>query len=91
MMGKKGFYLRTAAAAAVVAAILAAVFRFGLSAKTHDDIYEAVVDSSSGVKSHVDSRCDLLERKLDRIEGKIDRLLKIAEGPLPDGMKPPAP
>ena len=39
------------------------------------------------VNDHVDFRYKALDAKLDRIEGKIDRLLKIAERPLPDGMQ----
>ena len=54
---------------------------------THEDIYDAVTEESTKVQSVVDDRYQKLDRKLDRIEGKLDKLLKIADRPLPDGMQ----
>ena len=54
---------------------------------THEEIYEAVTKESAKVQSVVDDRYQRLDRKLDRIEGKLDKLLEIANRPLPDGMK----
>ncbi len=54
---------------------------------THEDIYDAVTEESTKVQSVVDDRYQKLDRKLDRIEGKLDKLLKIANRPLPDGMQ----
>ena len=54
---------------------------------THEEIYEAVTEESSKVQSVVDDRYQRLDRKLDRIEGKLDKILEIANRPLPDGMQ----
>ena len=54
---------------------------------THEAICEAVTDESAKVQAVVDDRYQKLDRKLDRIEGKLDRLLEIANRPLPDGMQ----
>ena len=54
---------------------------------THEDIYEAVTEESTKVQSVVDDRYQRLDKKLDRIEGKLDKLLEIANRPLPDGMQ----
>ena len=54
---------------------------------THEEIYEAVTEESAKVQAVVDDRYQRLDRKLDRIEGKLDKLLEIANRPLPDGMQ----
>ena len=54
---------------------------------THEEIFEAVAEESAKVQSVVDDRFQKLERRLDRIEGKLDKLLEIANRPLPDGMQ----
>ena len=54
---------------------------------THEEIYEAVTEESAKVQSVVDDRYRKLDQKLDRIEGKLDKLLEIANRPLPDGMQ----
>ena len=54
---------------------------------THEDIYDAVAEESTKVQSVVDDRYQKLDRKLDRIEAKLDKLLEIANRPLPDGMQ----
>lgn len=54
---------------------------------THEDIYDAVTEESTKVQSVVDDRYQKLDRKLDRIEAKLDKLLEIANRPLPDGMQ----
>ena len=54
---------------------------------THEEIYEAVTEESAKVQTVVDDRYQKLDQKLDRIEGKLDKLLEIANRPLPDGMQ----
>ena len=54
---------------------------------THEEIYEAVTEESANVRSVVEDRFQKLDKKLDRIEGKLDKLLEIANRPLPDGMQ----
>ena len=61
-------------------------FRFN-GGVSHRDICTAVRGEAAGLHEHVEQRYHDLDRKLDRIEGKLDRLLKIAESPLPDGMQ----
>ena len=65
----------------------AVVFYLKFAGVTHEDIYEAVTEESAKVQSVVDDRYQKLDRKLDRIEGKLDKLLEIANRPLPDGMQ----
>ena len=65
----------------------AAVWYLKFSGVTHEEIYEAVTEESAKVQSVVDDRYQRLDRKLDRIEGKLDKLLEIANRPLPDGMQ----
>ena len=54
---------------------------------THEEIREAVTEGSAKVQSVVDDRYQRLDRRLDRIEDKLDKLLEIANRPLPDGMQ----
>ena len=54
---------------------------------SHQDICDVVRSESQGLHEHVERRYQDLDKKLDRIEGKLDRLLKIADRPLPDGMQ----
>ena len=68
-------------------ALAAALWYLKFYGVTHEEIYEAVTDESAKVQSVVDDRYQRLDRKLDRIEGKLDKLLEIANRPLPDGMK----
>ena len=72
----------------LVIALGAAVWYLKFAGVTHEDIYEAVTDESGKVQAMVDDRYQKLDRKLDRIEGKLDKLLEIANRPLPDGMQP---
>ena len=65
----------------------AALWYLKFSGVTHKEIYEAVTEESAKVQSVVDDRYQRLDRKLDRIEGKLDKLLEIANRPLPDGMQ----
>ena len=53
---------------------------------THEDLREAVIGESAKVQETVDDRYRRLDRKLDRIEGKLDMLLEIANRPLPDAI-----
>ena len=68
-------------------ALGAAVWALKFSGVTHKDIYEAVTEESAKVQSVVDDRYQKLNQKLDRIERKLDKLLEIANRPLPDGMQ----
>ena len=65
----------------------AAIWYLKFAGVTHEDIYDAVTGESDKVQSVVDDRYRKLDRKLDRIESKLDRLLEIANRPLPDGMQ----
>ena len=65
----------------------AAVWYLKFAGVTHEEIYEAVTEESAKVQSVVDDRYQKLDKKLDRIEGKLDKLLEIANRPLPDGMQ----
>ena len=54
---------------------------------SHRDLEKAILRESAAVREHMDVRCDALERRLDRIESKIDRLIDMATPKLPDGMR----
>lgn len=79
---------RLAVALAVLAAILAAVLYLRFGGVTHARIVSAIDARAEEIKGHADVRFSALDRKLDRIEAKLDRLLEIAARPLPDGMQP---
>ena len=64
-----------------------AIWYLKFAGVTHEDIYDAVTEESTKVQSVVDDRYRKLDQKLDRIEGKLDKLLEIANRPLPDGMQ----
>ena len=64
-----------------------AIWYLKFAGVTHEEIYDAVTDESTKVQSVVDDRYQKLDRKLDRIESKLDNLLEIANRPLPDGME----
>ena len=68
-------------------ALAAALWYLKFYGVTHEEIYEAVTEESAKVQFVVDDRYQRLDRKLDRIEGKLDKLLEIANRPLPDGMR----
>ena len=68
-------------------ALAAALWYLKFYGVTHEEIYKAVTEESAKVQSVVDDRYQKLDRKLDRIEGKLDKLLEIANRPLPDGMQ----
>ena len=71
----------------LLVAVVAAIWYLKFAGVTHEDIYDAVTGESDKVQSVVDDRYQKLDRKLDRIEGKLDKLLEIANRPLPDGMQ----
>ena len=71
----------------LLVALAAALWYLKFYGVTHEDIYEAVTEESAKVQSAVDDRYQRLDRKLDRIESKLDKLLEIANRPLPDGMQ----
>lgn len=68
-------------------ALAGAVLYLKFSGVTHEDIYSAVHEESATIQSTVDDRYSKLDRKLDRIEGKLDKLLEIANRPLPDNLQ----
>ena len=68
-------------------ALAAALWYLKFYGVTHEDIYEAVAEESAKVQSVVDDLYQRLDGKLDRIESKLDKLLEIANRPLPDGMQ----
>ena len=68
-------------------ALAAALWYLKFYGVTHEEIYKAVTEESAKVQSVVDDRYQRLDRKLDRIEGKLDKILEIANRPLPDGMR----
>ena len=68
-------------------ALAAALWYLKFCGVTHEEIREAVTEGSAKVQSVVDDRYQRLDRKLDRIESKLDKLLEIANRPLPDGMQ----
>ena len=68
-------------------ALAAALWYLKFYGVTHEEIYEAVTEESVKVQTVVDDRYRRLDKKLDRIEGKLDKLLEIANRPLPDGMQ----
>ena len=68
-------------------ALGAAIWYLKFAGVTHENILDAVRGESANVQNVVDDRYRKLDRKLDRIEGKLDRLLEIANRPLPDGMQ----
>ena len=71
----------------LVIALGTAIWYLKFAGVTHEEIYEAVTEESAKVQAVVDDRYQKLDKKLDRIEGKLDKLLEIANRPLPDGMR----
>ena len=71
----------------LVIALGTAIWYLKFYGVTHEDIYEAVTAESAKVQSVVEDRYQKLDKKLDRIEGKLDKLLEMANRPLPDGMR----
>ena len=71
----------------LVIALGAALWYLKFYGVTHEEIYEAVTEESVKVQTVVDDRYRRLDKKLDRIESKLDKLLEIANRPLPDGMQ----
>lgn len=74
----------------LLALIVAAALYLKFAGVTHEDLRDAVRGESATIQQAMDDRYRALDRKLDRIEGKLDRLLEIANRPLPDGMSPAA-
>ena len=68
-------------------ALAAALWYLKFYGVTHEEIHEAVTEESAKVQAVVDDRYQRLDRKLDRIEGKLDKILEIANRPLSDGMQ----
>lgn len=57
---------------------------------SHRELKSSILTESQTIQSKVDARCDALDRKLDHIEAKLDKLIEMATPKLPDGMKPAA-
>lgn len=63
--------------------------------ETESVVIQDVVEAQAGrTRAQVDTRADALEQKLDalnrkfgQIESKLDRLLQLADRPLPDGLQ----
>ena len=68
-------------------ALGAALWYLKFAGVTHEEIYDAVTEESAKVQNVVDDRYQKLDKKLDRSEGKLDKILEIANRPLPDGMQ----
>lgn len=71
----------------LVIALGAAIWYLKFAGVTHEEIHEAVTCELEKIQSVVEDRYQKLDQKLDRIEGKLDKLLEIANRPLPDSMK----
>ena len=71
----------------LVIALVAAIWCLKFAGVTHEEIYEAVTEESTKVQAVVDDRYQKLDKKLDRIEGKLDKLLEIVNRPLSDDMQ----
>ena len=69
-------------------ALLCAVLYLRFGGVTHERLYDAVVNESDEIQERIDVRCRELDRKLDRIEGKLDKILEMANRPLPDNLQP---
>ena len=70
----------------ILLAIVIATLCLRYGGVTHESIRHAVVSESGAIKDRIDDRYNALDRKLDRIEGKLDRILEIATRPLPDNL-----
>ena len=75
-------------AGVILLAIIIAALCLRYGGVTHESIHHAVLDESSEIKERIDDRYSALDKKLDRIEGKLDRILDIANRPLPDNLQP---
>ena len=75
-------------AGAILLAIIIAALYLRYGGVTHESIHHAVLNESSGIKERIDDRYSALDRKLDRIEGKLDRILEMANRPMPDNLQP---
>ena len=73
--------------AAVVILILLVILYTRFGGVTHERIYDAVADRSNEILDRIDARATALDTKLDRLEGKLDQLLEIANRPMPDAMR----
>ena len=54
---------------------------------THRELAELITIEGAATRAKVDDRCNALDAKLDRIESKLDKLIRLATTQLPDGMK----
>ena len=72
----------------ILLAILAAALYLRFGGVTHERLYDKVVEESGMIQEKIDDRYRALDQKLDRIEGKLDKILEIANRPLPDNLKP---
>lgn len=72
----------------ILFALAGAVWYLKFSGVTHEDILEAVREESTVIQTTVHDRYLKLDQKLDRIEGKLDKILELANRPLPDNLQP---
>ena len=75
-------------AGAILLAIIIAALYLRYGGVTHESIQHAVLSESVEIKERIDDRYSALDRKLDRIEGKLDRILEIANRPMSDNLQP---
>ena len=71
----------------LLTAVAALIWYLKFAGVTHEEICEVVADESEIIQTVVEDRYQKLDKKLDRIEGKLDKLLEIANRPLSDGMQ----
>jgi len=76
-------------AALILLLLLFVAWRWFVSCEgvTHRDLKMFVVREGAETRAHIDERCDVLEKKLDRVEAKLDCLLEMASPKWSDGMK----
>ena len=52
-----------------------------------DELAKLLDDRAGKIVEAFDARYEALEKKLDSVDSKLDRILRLAAGPLPDGME----
>ena len=67
--------------------VLVCLFWRQAGGATHGEILAAVREEGELTRQFIDLRLKASETKLDRIEGKLDRLIQLVDVPLPDGMR----
>ena len=57
------------------------------SGVTREEVAHAVVTGTMQTTAHVDARCERLEKKLEQMDEKLDRILGLLVPALPDNMR----